>query len=251
MRNTLVIGNWKMNKTLEEAVELVVRLKEKATDFPPSAEVVLAPPALYLASIAMLEEPWHKLAAQNCSHHDYGAFTGEISAPMLKSMAVDYCIIGHSERRTYFHETDALLAAKVDACLRNGIQPVFCCGEQLKQRKEREHFVTVLNQLQQGLFHLTPAQLSDVVIAYEPVWAIGTGQTASPEEANEMHTFIRQQLSAHFGEVAANDLRILYGGSVSAGNAASLLACSDIDGALVGGASLHVRDFAAIIGAAS
>ncbi|MBL7942944.1 MAG: triose-phosphate isomerase [Flavobacteriales bacterium] len=251
MRNKLVIGNWKMNKTLEEALELVVRLKERSDEFPGGVEVVLAPPSLYLGSIAMMEEPWHKLSAQNCSHHDYGAFTGEISAPMLHAMSIDYCIVGHSERRTYYHEDDALLASKVDACIRHGVIPVFCCGEHLEQRRQKEHFVTVLQQLQKGLFHLTPAQFQSIVIAYEPVWAIGTGQTASPEQAQEMHAFIREEIGKHFGSPAANAIRILYGGSVNATNAGELMSCADIDGALVGGASLHARDFATIITSAA
>lgn len=228
-------------------MELAIALTEYQPEFPKDVKVILAPPALYLANLEMLKTLTCDLAAQNCSHHDYGAFTGEISAAMLSAMNVHYCIVGHSERRQYFDETNDLLKKKVDACLRNKVTPIFCVGELIEERKQNKHFVTVLRQLEQSLFHLTPAELESVIIAYEPVWAIGTGVTATTEEAQEMHAFIREQLMLHAGESVAQNISILYGGSVNAANSAELFACNDVDGGLVGGASLKAKDFAQII----
>lgn len=247
MRQKIVAGNWKMNKNIDEAMELALSITEYQPDFPGDVKVIIAPPSLYLANLEMMKTLTCDLAAQNCSHHDYGAFTGEISAAMLKSMNVHYCIIGHSERRQYFDETNELLKKKVDACLRNEVTPIFCIGELLEERKNNKHFVTVLRQLEQSLFHLHGADLEKIIIAYEPVWAIGTGVTASNEEAQEMHAFIREQLTSHAGEGVAQNISILYGGSVNAANSAELFACPDVDGGLVGGASLKAKDFAHII----
>jgi len=251
MRTKLVAGNWKMNKTLTEAMEFAVSLQEHRDELPDGVEVMIAPPSLYLVPMEMVKDPVYELAAQNCSQHSFGAFTGEISAAMLSEMRVRYAIIGHSERRQYFHEGDTLLARKVDACLLHGIKPVFCVGENLEERQEKRHFITVLHQLEHGLYHLSPAQMADVVVAYEPVWAIGTGVTASSDQAQEMHAFVRQSLASHVGEATANRVRILYGGSVNASNSADLFACPDVDGALVGGASLKVHEFIRIIRSAA
>jgi triosephosphate isomerase len=247
MRQKIVAGNWKMNKDIDEAMELVVNLEQYRHDMPKDVKVILAPPALYLANLEMLEDPFFSLSAQNCSHHDYGAFTGEISPAMLHSMNIEYCIIGHSERRQYYHETDELIAKKIDACLRNHIRPIFCCGEQLEQRNNKQHFATVLLQIEKALYHLKPDEMKNVVIAYEPVWAIGTGVTASTEQAEEMHAFIRDSIIQHFGEPLAAEISILYGGSVNAINSVELFACPNVDGGLVGGASLKGKDFAQII----
>jgi len=247
MRQKIVAGNWKMNKDIDEAMELVINLQDYADDFSKDVKVILAPPALYLANMELIESEFFELSAQNCSEHDYGAFTGEISPAMLHSMRIPYCIIGHSERRQYFHETDELIAKKVDACLRNHLSPIFCCGEQLEQRKTEKHFDTVEQQVSKSLYHLSAEQVKKVVIAYEPVWAIGTGVTASNEQAEEMHAFIRQSLTKKYGNDVADCISILYGGSVNAGNSKELFACPNVDGGLVGGASLKAKDFAQII----
>lgn len=251
MRQKIVAGNWKMNKDIDEAMELVVSLEQYRHDFSQDVKVILAPPSLYLANLEMVEEPFFELSAQNCSHHDYGAFTGEISPAMLHSMNIGYCIVGHSERRQYYHETDEMIAKKIDACLRNHVRPIFCCGEMLEQRNGKHHFVTVLHQVEHALFHLKKDEMKQVVIAYEPVWAIGTGVTASSDQAEEMHGFIRDSLINHFGEELAAEIPILYGGSVNAQNSAELFACPNVDGGLVGGASLKAKDFAQIIVSAS
>ncbi len=240
-----------MNKDIDEAMELVINLQDYADDFSKDVKVILAPPALYLANMELIESEFFELSAQNCSEHDYGAFTGEISPAMLHSMRIPYCIIGHSERRQYFHETDELIAKKVDACLRNHLSPIFCCGEQLEQRKAEKHFDTVEQQVSKALYHLSAEQVKKVVIAYEPVWAIGTGVTASNEQAEEMHAFIRQSLSKKYGNDVADSISILYGGSVNAANSKELFACPNVDGGLVGGASLKAKDFAQIIISAS
>ncbi|MBX7051247.1 MAG: triose-phosphate isomerase [Flavobacteriales bacterium] len=250
MRQKIVAGNWKMNKDIDEAMELVVSLEQYRHDFPQDVKVILAPPSLYLANLGMVEEAFYELSAQNCSHHDYGAFTGEISPAMLHAMNVGFCIIGHSERRQYYHETDEMIAKKIDACLRNHVRPIFCCGEMLEQRNHKQHFITVLHQVESALYHLKKDEMKQVIIAYEPVWAIGTGVTATTEQAEEMHGFIRDSLINHFGEELATEISILYGGSVNAINAAELFACPNVDGGLVGGASLKAKDFAQIIIAA-
>ncbi len=251
MRQKIVAGNWKMNKDIDEAMELVINLQDYADDFSPSVKVILAPPALYLANMELIESEFFSLAAQNCSEHDYGAFTGEISPAMLHSMNIPYCIIGHSERRQYFHETDEIIRKKVDACLRNHLSPIFCCGEQLEQRNATKHFETVEIQVSAALYHLSAEQMKKVIIAYEPVWAIGTGVTATNEQAEEMHAFIRSSITKKYSVEIAENISILYGGSVSAANSKELFACPNVDGGLVGGASLKAKDFAHIISSAS
>ena len=250
MRKKIVAGNWKMNKSWSEALELTKALAENAPAFPAGVNVIIAPPAIYLHGLQAQLPNSVAVAAQNCSHHDAGAYTGEISAGMLASMGINYCIIGHSERRQYYGETNEIIRAKVDACLRNGITPIFCCGELLSERNAGEHFNTVAAQVKEALCHLSAEQLDKVVIAYEPVWAIGTGVTASNEQAEEMHAYIRAFLAKNYSQDAADSISILYGGSVNAANAAELFACPNVDGGLVGGASLKAADFTTIIHAA-
>ncbi|PWJ56644.1 triosephosphate isomerase [Dyadobacter jejuensis] len=250
MRNKIVAGNWKMNKTMEEAVALTSEIVNMAKDeVTGDAQVILCPPALYLTTIQkyIADAPNFSVAAQNVSDKLSGAYTGEISAPMLQSIGVKYVLIGHSERRQYFNETDAILAEKVNVALAHDIAPIFCCGESLEQRQNEDYIGFVKNQLTAGLFHLSKEQILSVVIAYEPIWAIGTGLTASAEQAQEMHAALRSHVSEKYGQEVADQLSILYGGSVSASSAPELFAAPDIDGGLVGGASLKSRDFTEII----
>lgn len=249
MRKKIVAGNWKMNKTLEEgkilASEVVNMVKDELRD---DIKIVLCPPYIHLSALQALREnhPQLALGAQNCSDYPSGAYTGEISAAMLKSVGVEYVIIGHSERREHFGETDSLLAKKVDAALENELIPIFCCGEPLKVREREEQSEYVQKQVQNSLFHLSADEFGKVVIAYEPIWAIGTGKTASADQAQEMHATIRKQITDQYGEETANNTSILYGGSVKPDNAQELFACLDVDGGLIGGASLKSRDFLAI-----
>jgi triosephosphate isomerase len=187
------------------------------------------------------------VGAQNCSEHESGAYTGETSAVMLKAMNIPYVIVGHSERRQYFGEDGELLAKKVDVALKNGLTPIFCCGEPLEVREKNGHEALVKKQVEESLFHLDASQLQKVVIAYEPVWAIGTGKTATSQQAQEMHSVIRKHLAGKYGASEADTISILYGGSVNAANAKELFACADVDGGLVGGASLKSREFTEII----
>lgn len=250
MRKKIVAGNWKMNKTLDEALaltsEVVNMIKDEVTG---DVEVVLCVPSLYLTTLSKYVEnaPKVSLGAQNCHEKASGAFTGEISAPMLKSAGVPYVIIGHSERRQFFAESNAQLAAKVDIALANGLTPIFCCGESLEQRQNEDYIGFVKNQLTESLFHLSAEQLALVVLAYEPIWAIGTGLTASSEQAQDMHAALRAHLAGQYGQEVADGISILYGGSVGAANAQELFAGADVDGGLVGGASLKSRDFTDIV----
>lgn len=244
MRKNIVAGNWKMNKTFQEAEELidqiVVGMDEKAL----KCDLIICPPALYLEVASdYAEESRLSVGAQNVSEHEKGAYTGEISAAMLGSVDVEYCIVGHSERRKYFHETNEQLAKKVDLLLDYGIRPIFCCGEVLEERESNSQFEVVKKQLSEALFHLSADEFSNLVIAYEPVWAIGTGKTASPEQAQQMHAFIRGLMEEKYGKEVAQEVTILYGGSCNPGNAASLFANPDVDGGLIGGASLKADDF--------
>ena len=236
-----------MNKTFGEAEELIAYIAESLETKTP-CEVVACPPALYLemaTDFAM--ESNLRVGAQNVSQFESGAYTGEISAAMLDSIDVDYCIVGHSERRKYFNETDDMLAMKVNRLLEYGIRPIFCCGEQLEERESDNHFEVVRSQLQNGLFHLNENEFDNVVIAYEPVWAIGTGRTATPEQAQEMHAFIRGLVAEKYGNEAAENTTILYGGSCNAGNAKELFSQKDVDGGLIGGASLKGEEFIKIV----
>lgn len=246
-RQHIVAGNWKMNKTYEEGRDLAQDIVERLRSS--EVTVVLATPFIHLNSIANVIKDISnlKLAAQNCHQEENGAYTGEISVGMLKSVGVDYVIIGHSERREYFNETDELLAKKVNAVLNKGLIPIFCCGEKLEVREANQHLDLVENQVKNALFHLSPEEFGKIVIAYEPVWAIGTGKTASPEQAQDMHLHIRNLLAKQYGDDLAQATTILYGGSANAANAKELFQQPDIDGGLVGGASLKAEDFVTIV----
>jgi len=249
MRKRIVAGNWKMNNNFEEADELLFQLAEGIKDLElENEEVVICPPALYLEmSTDVGLENGFSVGAQNCSTQDAGAYTGEISASMLKSLDVNVCLVGHSERRKYFNETHQDLAQKVDQLLENEIFPIFCCGELLEEREAEKHFDIVKAQIADSLFHLSAEEMENVIIAYEPVWAIGTGVTASTEQAQEMHAYIRSILTEKFGGELAEDTTILYGGSCNAKNAKELFSQKDVDGGLIGGASLKAEDFITII----
>jgi triosephosphate isomerase len=247
MRKKIVAGNWKMNKTFNEAEDLLFNISDLLKENPVTgAQVLVCPPALYLELAAdIAHENGFDCGAQNLSEHESGAYTGEISAAMIASTGAKYVIIGHSERRTYFGEKDDLLAVKVSQALKHGLVPVYCCGEILAEREENRHFDVVGGQISQALFHLGADDFIKVVVAYEPVWAIGTGRTASPEQAQEMHAYIRKVLAGKFGD-AAKETTILYGGSCNAANARELFANPDVDGGLIGGASLKAEDFVKI-----
>lgn len=249
MRKKIVAANWKMNLTLAQGEQLVNDLIAAGIKLSEDQEVVIAPPFPYLIKVKQLirNYPGIYLAAQNCYSEKSGAYTGEVSAEMLQSIGVDFVIIGHSERREYFSESNAQLAKKIDLALANGIKPIFCCGEPLEIRKAETQNAYVAQQLQESLYHLDAAALKNVVIAYEPIWAIGTGLTASAQQAQDMHAFIRSQIAEKFGREAALGLSILYGGSAKPSNAKELFASADVDGGLIGGASLVAADFAAIV----
>lgn len=249
MRKKIVAGNWKMNKTLEEAKILTAELMGMVADEVKSnTEVIICTPFPYLISVKnQLGNSNIKVGAQNCSEHDSGAYTGEVSAVMIKSIDVPYVIVGHSERRQYFGETNKMLALKVDKALANSLTPIFCCGEPLEIREKGEHETLVKQQVEESLFHLSTDVLQKVVIAYEPVWAIGTGKTATSQQAQDMHLVIRKHLASKYGQSVADSISILYGGSVKADNAKELFACADVDGGLVGGASLKSREFVEIV----
>ncbi len=249
MRKKYAAGNWKMNKTFNEGQILFSEVTNMVKDelVNPNVKVVMAVPAPYLSSFSkLINTDKVSIAAQNCHPKESGAYTGEVSVGMLKSVGVEYVIIGHSERREYFGETDEFIAAKVDALLAGGLTPIFCCGETLAQREAGIHFDFVKGQFTNALFHLDADALQKVVIAYEPIWAIGTGVTASSEQAQEMHKVLRDHLASKYGQEVADNISILYGGSVGAGNAKELFAMPDVDGGLVGGASLKSRDFTEI-----
>lgn len=251
MRQQIVAGNWKMNNTLSEGSALVSSILEKIHH--PKGLVVLAPPFTSLLSVGVQingQEGFH-LAAQNCHHETKGAYTGEVSAVMIAQAGASFVIIGHSERRQYFHETNEMLASKVNQALSNGLRPIFCCGEPLEIREEEKHELYVETQLRAGLFHLDEANFRKIVIAYEPIWAIGTGRTASSGQAQEMHRFIRSLIASNYGTQVAEDTTILYGGSCNAQNAAELFGQPDVDGGLIGGASLKADDFAIIVNSLS
>lgn len=248
MRSKIVAGNWKMNKTFSEAETLITEIADLLDDVDPGkTHVVICPPAMYLEMATDVAfESNFSVGAQNIYPEDSGAFTGEISPAMLRELSVEFCIVGHSERRKYFGESNEFLRRKVDALLRNEIRPIFCCGELLDERKAEKHFEVVKTQLEESLFHLPSESFSEIVIAYEPVWAIGTGVNASKEEAQEMHAFIRGLLADKYGSSLADGISILYGGSCNAGNARDLFSQPDVDGGLIGGASLKADEFLTI-----
>lgn len=250
MRKKIVAGNWKMNKNLDEGLKLASEITQMIKDeLINDVSVVLAPPFIHLQSLSKLipDGPKIFLGAQNCHEKESGAFTGEISADMLKSVGVSFVIVGHSERRQYFKESNELLAQKLNALLKSNLTPIFCCGEPLDIREKDEHVQYVVNQLQESLYHLSTEEIQKVVIAYEPIWAIGTGKTASSQQAQQMHADIRKSLSDKYGDQIAAKISILYGGSCNPQNAEELFACPDVDGGLIGGASLKSRDFLDII----
>jgi triosephosphate isomerase len=250
MRKKIVAGNWKMNLDYNEGLslfsELINMINDEVTG---KQEAVVYSPFIHLHSLAHLAKGYPKisLGAQNAHQAESGAYTGEISAKMIKSVGAEYVILGHSERRQYFGEDNALLAKKTDTVLNNGLKPIFCIGETLDQREANTHFEVIKKQLEEGVFHLDEEQFGNLVIAYEPVWAIGTGKTASAAQAQEIHAFIRIEIAAKYNQGLANNTTILYGGSCNPKNAPELFAQPDIDGGLIGGASLKSRDFLDIV----
>ncbi len=248
-RKKIVAGNWKMNLNLFEGKQLVADVLQKSLSLAENTEVVIAPPftQLELAATQLKDTQGYLLGARNCHQEASGAYTGEVSAAMLKSVGVTYVILGHSERRQYFGEDEALLAKKVNAALANDLKVIFCVGEPLEVRDANGQNELVHQQIVGGLFHLDTAQFKNIVIAYEPVWAIGTGRTASADQAQEMHAYIRSVVAEKYGAETADDTSILYGGSCKPSNAAELFACPDVDGGLIGGAALVAADFAGII----
>jgi triosephosphate isomerase len=249
MRKKIVAGNWKMNKDFQDAEDLMFEIVDELTEKGSGeTEVIICPPAVYLEmSSDIAAENGFMIGAQNLSQWESGAYTGEISASMLHSMGITHCILGHSERRTYFGETDKVIATKVDLTLKYGMTPIYCCGEILAERQAEKHFDVVRAQVSEALFHLGNEALSQVIVAYEPVWAIGTGVTASSAQAQEMHAFIRSLLTEKYGQEVSSEISILYGGSCNAKNAAELFANPDVDGGLIGGAALKAADFVAIV----
>ena len=250
MRKKIVAGNWKMNNDLNKSLALISDLLKKVPQT--DAEVMIAPTFVNLIpSVEAAKGSKIEVIAQNMHFAENGAYTGEISAEMLNSVGVKTTILGHSERRAYFNETDESLAKKVDTALKHNMRVVFCIGEELAERKANKHFDVVGSQIKNGLFHLSAEAWKHIVLAYEPVWAIGTGETATPEQAQEIHAFIRKTVADKYGKNVADDLTILYGGSCNAKNAASLFANPDVDGGLIGGAALVADDFITIIKAIS
>ena len=238
-----------MNKTFNEADDLVNELMEKleSTELDPNTLVIVCPPFPYLEMTSdYIDDSYFMVGAQNVSDQESGAYTGEVSAAMLESMEIDYCIVGHSERRAYYGETDEIVARKVDQLLKHNLRPIVCCGEVLEEREGNRQFDVVKKQITDGLFHLSADEFGNVVIAYEPVWAIGTGKTATPDQAQEMHAFIRNLIAEKYGDEVAENTSILYGGSCKPSNAKELFANKDVDGGLIGGASLKADDFLAI-----
>jgi triosephosphate isomerase len=249
MRKQIAAANWKMNLTYQQAEKLLDEILDARIRLGPDQLTIFAVPFPYLlmSRSEVEEEQNFYVAAQNCYHKKSGAFTGEVSAEMLHSIGVTYCIVGHSERREYFNETNATLAEKMNLCLENFITPIFCCGEALAVREAGTQNDFVTTQLRESLFHLPADKIKDIIIAYEPIWAIGTGRTASTQQAQEMHAHLRSILAGQYGNEIADQVSVLYGGSVKANNAKELFGCPDVDGGLVGGASLVAAEFIEII----
>ncbi|MBK9401928.1 MAG: triose-phosphate isomerase [Bacteroidetes bacterium] len=246
----IVAGNWKMNLNRGEAQALVSEITGMLSDeVTHPVKVILFPANIYIGAIVQLTSSDHRIAigAQNCSNKESGAFTGEVSAAMLKSIGCHYVLIGHSERRAYFGETNTLLSEKIDLAIKHLLHPVYCIGELLEDRNNKKHFDVIQNQLTEGIFHLDATAFEKCIIAYEPVWAIGTGLTASAEQAQEMHAYIRQLIEKKYGGIIAENTTILYGGSCNDQNAKELFGLKDVDGGLIGGASLKSRSFVNII----
>jgi triosephosphate isomerase len=246
----IVVGNWKMNKDYHQAMELVKRLSNLISERKPlNTTIVLSPNFLYIKDAIELVKDFEyiKIGAQNCSHKSSGAYTGEVSAEMLSSMGVEFCIVGHSERREYFAETDSIILEKIILLLQNNIKPIYCCGEKLEERENDTFYSVVENQLNNSVLNLNANQIVNVLIAYEPVWAIGTGRTATAKQAGEIHQFIYECLIKKYGVETAEQVSILYGGSCNPKNAQELFSTKHINGGLIGGASLIAEDFYSIL----
>jgi triosephosphate isomerase len=251
MRTKIVAGNWKMNLNPTEGQKLIQDILTLLPTLHADKQVVIAPPFIQIMQAAeQVKNTAHvSVAGQNCHQETFGAYTGEVAAAMLQAAGAEWVILGHSERREYFQETDALLAQKTNAALAAGLKVIFCCGEPLAVRDADTQNSYVENQISAGLFHYSAAQLADIVVAYEPIWAIGTGRTATAQQAQDMHAHIRSIIRTQYGTDAANRLSILYGGSCKPSNAPELFACPDVDGGLIGGAALKAEDFIGIINA--
>ena len=250
MRKNIVAGNWKMNTSVPEGIELAKAVVAKASEVPASVKLIIAPPFTHLYPVAeVVKGSAVGLSAQNCADKEKGAYTGEVSVDMLSSVGCGYTILGHSERRQYYGETDAKLVDKVKLAIAAGLSPIFCVGENLEEREAGRHFEVVSGQVENVLYTLSAEEMSKVIVAYEPVWAIGTGKTATAEQAEEMHAFIRATIAEKFGAEAAENVSILYGGSCKPTNAKEIFAKPDVDGGLIGGAALKCADFKGIIDA--
>ena len=248
MRKKIVAGNWKMNETLQEGVQLAKDINDLLKADKPNCDVVICTPFIHLASVApVLDKEIVGLGAENCADKEKGAYTGEVSAAMVKSTGADYVILGHSERRQYYHETAEILKEKTLLALKNNLKVIFCCGETLEEREQNKQNEVVKAELEQSIFNLTAEEWKNIVIAYEPIWAIGTGKTASFEQAEEVCAHIRKTVAAEFGQEAADGIRIQYGGSVKPATIKDLMKQPNVDGALVGGASLKAKDFSEIV----
>lgn len=249
-RQKIIAGNWKMNKSFEEGLSLCSEVTNMLDDeVNGEVQVILVPPFLHIHALSQLVKKSKRVSigGQNCHYKQSGAFTGEVSASMLKSAGADYVIIGHSERREYFNEKEDILAIKIQLALESGLTPIYCVGEIKAERESGDFYDVIRKQLNSALAGFSASEVSQIIIAYEPVWAIGTGLTATPEQAQEIHSFIRSEIESLFSSVCSQQIPILYGGSVNANNAAALFSMPDIDGGLVGGASLKSRDFVNII----
>ena len=250
MRKKIVAGNWKMNKNLQEGIALATELNDILKADKPNCDVVICTPFIHLASVAgIIDQSVIGLGAENCADKTSGAYTGEVSAEMVKSTGAGYVILGHSERRAYYGETAEILKEKINLALANGLKVIFCIGEVLEERESGKQNEVVEAQLAGSLFDLTAEQFANIILAYEPVWAIGTGKTATAEQAEEMHAFIRGVIAGKFGAEAAENVSILYGGSCKPSNAKEIFSKENVDGGLIGGAALKAADFKGIIDA--
>ncbi len=250
MRKNIVAGNWKMNTTLQEGVLLATGVNNALKGANPKCDVIIAVPFTHLAPIAaVIDQNILGLGAENCADHKSGAYTGEVSASMVASTGAKYVILGHSERRQYYGETSETLKEKVALAFANGLTPIFCIGEVLEERENGTYLEVVKGQIESALFHLSAEDFGKIILAYEPVWAIGTGKTATDDQAQEMHAYIRNVIAEKYGKQVAEDCSILYGGSCKPTNAAALFAKPDVDGGLIGGASLDVESFMGIVNA--
>lgn len=250
MRKNIVAGNWKMNTTVPEGVALAKEVSEAVKAAAPKCDVIICVPFTHLVPVAgVIDQSVLGLGAENCADHKSGAYTGEVSAPMVASTGATYVILGHSERRQYYGETSETLREKVALALENGLTPIFCIGEKLEQREDGTYNEVVSRQIEEGLFNLSAEDFGKIILAYEPVWAIGTGKTATADQAEDMHAHIRKVVENKYGKAVAENTTILYGGSCKPSNAAELFAKPDVDGGLIGGASLKCADFMGIVNA--